>query len=177
MKDFSYITHSHPSYIEGLYKDYVENPDSVDPEFRKFFEGFDFAIGNGNGKAATAVPPTTTVSVGNLQKEFQVYHLIQAYRRKGHLVAHTNPIRPRKDRGANLDLKYFGLTEADMNTGFAADSFIGLENASLKDILARLQQIYTGSIGVEYDYIIRQDRHEWLQKEIETKLSAPLPRE
>ena len=43
MKDFSFITNSHPSYIEGLYQDFVKNPDAVDPEFRKFFEGFDFA--------------------------------------------------------------------------------------------------------------------------------------
>lgn len=176
MKDFSYITQSHPSYIEGLYKDYVANPESVDPEYRKFFEGFDFAMGNGiNGKSTAAGTPVTGASVTNLQKEFSVYHLIQAYRRKGHLVAHTNPIRPRKDRGAHLDLTYFGLTEADLNTQFVAGRFIGLENASLKDILARLQQIYTGSIGVEYEYIIRQDRHEWLQKEIESKLTKPLP--
>ena len=43
MKDFSYITHSHPAYIENLYQDFIKNPDSVDPDFRKFFEGFDFA--------------------------------------------------------------------------------------------------------------------------------------
>ena len=55
MKDFSYITHSHPAYIENLYNDYVQNPDSVDPEYRKFFEGFDFAISQGaNGQPAPA---------------------------------------------------------------------------------------------------------------------------
>jgi 2-oxoglutarate dehydrogenase E1 component len=55
MKDFSFITHSHPAYIENLYKDFVQNPESVDPDYRKFFEGFDFAISsvqNGNGKVA-----------------------------------------------------------------------------------------------------------------------------
>ena len=46
MKDFSYITHSHPAYIESLYNDFVQNPESVEPEFRKFFEGFDFAMSN-----------------------------------------------------------------------------------------------------------------------------------
>jgi len=53
MKDFSFITNSHPSYIEGLYQDYVKNPDTVDPEFRKFFEGFDFAVTQ--GKASNGV--------------------------------------------------------------------------------------------------------------------------
>ena len=56
MKDFSYITNSHPEFIENLYRDFVNDPTSVDPELKKFFEGFDFAIGNssmtgvGNGK-------------------------------------------------------------------------------------------------------------------------------
>ena len=51
MKDYSYITNSHPAYIEGLYQDFVKNPDAVDPEFRKFFEGFDFAVTQGKSVA------------------------------------------------------------------------------------------------------------------------------
>jgi len=47
MKDFSYITNSHPAYIENLYQDYVKDPSSVDPEMKKFFEGFDFAVSSG----------------------------------------------------------------------------------------------------------------------------------
>ena len=53
MKDLQYITNSSPSFIEGLYQDFVKDPQSVDPEFKKFFEGFDFAISqgkNGNGQ-------------------------------------------------------------------------------------------------------------------------------
>ncbi|MEO6905208.1 MAG: hypothetical protein ABI148_02520, partial [Ginsengibacter sp.] len=49
MKDFSYITNSHPAYIENLYTDYKKNPESVDVDLRKFFEGFDFAISSQNG--------------------------------------------------------------------------------------------------------------------------------
>ena len=70
MKDFSYITHSHPAYIEGLYNDFVQNPESVDPEFRKFFEGFDFAIGrtNGNGAVTADKSPVTNEQ---LEKELK----------------------------------------------------------------------------------------------------------
>ena len=46
MKDFSYITNSSPAFIENLYRDYTNDPGSVDPEMKKFFEGFDFAINN-----------------------------------------------------------------------------------------------------------------------------------
>lgn len=177
MKDFSYITQSHPAYIESLYKDYVQNPESIDPEFRKFFEGFDFAVSSGvNGHAGTAGEPISGVSIEGKQliKEFAVYTLILAYRKKGHLVATTNPIRKRKDRGANLDLDYFGLSDADLQQTFVAGKFIGLENATLQQILDRLRRIYCGHIGVEYQYVFDQQRLDWLQNEIE-KFHTPLP--
>ncbi|MBB1283889.1 2-oxoglutarate dehydrogenase E1 component [Flavisolibacter sp. BT320] len=180
MKDFSYITHSHPSYIEGLYQDFVKDPESVDPDFRRFFEGFDFALASGksaNGHAAAEVAQpagAATTDAGQLVKEFSVYQLIQAYRTKGHLVADTNPIRKRKDRGANLDLKYFGLDEADMGKTFVAGRFIGSEGATLQLILDKLKSIYTSHVGVEYGYILKQDRLEWLQKELEANLGEPV---
>ena len=95
MTDFQYITNSHPSYIENLYKDFIQNPESVDLEMRKFFEGFDFAVSSGQVSAVSS--NITTTSSSNLNKEFAVYQLIDAYRKKGHLVAKTNPIRGRKD--------------------------------------------------------------------------------
>jgi 2-oxoglutarate dehydrogenase E1 component len=180
MKDFSYITHSHPSYIENLYKQFVQDPTDVDPDFRKFFEGFDFAISNAkqNGHAAgeiTAAPSAVLPMAGDLGKELAVFSLIQAYREKGHLVARTNPIRERKDRGANLDLKFFGLSDADLDQNFAAGNNIGLPGASLKQIIEKLQQVYCGHVGVEYKYIVSQEKIDWLQNEIESNFSNPLP--
>src|SRR5882762_5896877 len=117
MKDFQYITNSHPSYIEGLYNDFVKDPNSVEAEMRKFFEGFDFAVSNGvkttdggrqttdNGRQATANGQTNTdngqLSTGSpidWMSEIRVYRMILGYRNKGHLLADTNPIRKRKDR-------------------------------------------------------------------------------
>jgi 2-oxoglutarate dehydrogenase E1 component len=176
MKDFSYITHSHPAYIENLYKEYVQNPESVDPEYRKFFEGFDFAVSQAvDGQPAPA--REGGVDVAQLSKEFAVYNLIQAYRKKGHLVARTNPVRERKNRGANLDLKYFGLSDADLAQSFAAGQFIGLGTATLQQILDRLQKVYTGHVGVEYQYISKPGRAEWIEKEVETTLQQELPLE
>ena len=111
MKDFSYITSSHPAFIENLYNDYIKNPDSVEPELKKFFEGFDFALSsatiNGNGSSTVSVAaPVQTPSSEDWRNEIKVYRLILGYRNKGHLLAKTNPIRERKDRGANLDLGF-----------------------------------------------------------------------
>ena len=95
MKDFQYITNAHPSYIENIYNDYVSNPESVDVEMKKFFEGYDFAVANGtssNGKVSPVVKETSEAPVSNLTKEFEVYQLIQSYRKKGHLIAKTNHV-------------------------------------------------------------------------------------
>ena len=124
MKDFSFITNSHPSYVEGLYREFVNDPNSVDPDLRKFFEGFDFAVSNNLKAASNGQPVAAPVTVPapepgvDLRKELGVYRLILGYRNKGHLIANTNPIRKRKDRGANLDLGFFGLNEEDLEKEF-----------------------------------------------------------
>ena len=68
-------------------------------------------------------------------KEIQVYRMILGYRNKGHLIAKTNPIRERKDRGANLDLGFFGFNEADLDKTFYAGNLIGLGKTSLRNII------------------------------------------
>lgn len=177
MKDFSYITGSSPEFVENLYRDFVKNPESVDPDFRKFFEGFDFALQNvvTNGKPVVekthvAEAPDRT----QLAKEFAVYNLILAYRKKGHLAANTNPIRPRKDRGANLELRFFGLDENDLQTQFEAAKFAGLEKTSLQQLIDHLKKCYTHHVGIEYNSLIKERRIEWLEKEIESTLLQPL---
>ncbi len=212
MKDLSFITNSHPSYIEGLYQDFVKNPDAVDPEFRRFFEGFDFAVtqgrsgsqpasptassnGSANGSAngtyaaagtavsspgtgaATAPRAMTTADGMDWKKELGAYRLILGYRNKGHLLAKTNPIRPRKDRGANLDLTFYGFTEEDMDKNFYAGNLIGLGTTTLRKVLAHLQQCYASHVGIEFKYISEQKKIDWLTNEMEKKFLNPLPLE
>ena len=97
MKDFSYITNSHPAYIESLYQEFVQNPESVDPDLKKFFEGFDFAVSSGSGTVITSNGQIATTDSIDWMKEIKVYRLILGYRNKGHLIAKTNPIRTRKE--------------------------------------------------------------------------------
>ncbi len=166
MKDFSFITNSHPAYMESLYQKFIKDPSTVDPDLKKFFEGFDFAVAN---NVASGTVSTGTSTDTNLVKELAVLKLIQAYRSKGHLIAKTNPIRERKDRGANLDLSYFGLTDADLNTSFYAGNFVGLGTSSLKNILAHLVKSYATSFSIEFTYITSQEKIDWLTNEIETE--------
>jgi 2-oxoglutarate dehydrogenase E1 component len=184
MKDFSYITNSSPAFIENMYHEFVANPDSVDTEFRKFFEGFDFAVGNGlagkNGTAAAengAVKTAADAGKNDWRKELAVYRLILGYRNKGHLLASTNPIKKRKDRGANVELSFYGLSEADLDTEYEAGNLIGLGTTTLRNIFTHLQNWYANHVGVEFKYISDQRKIDWITNEIERNFSKPFPLE
>ncbi len=165
MDKYSYISNAHTSYIDELYKSYKQNPESVDPSWQKFFEGFEFSqthFGE-NGHAE----PTVAAAGGYSDKEVAVRDLIHAYRTRGHLRSKTNPVRERKDRKALLDLSDFGLSEADLDTEFESGKIIGIGKAPLRKIVESLKQIYEGAIGFEYMYIREPDILEWFKRKVE----------
>ena len=178
MKDFQYISSAHPSYIENLYNEFRQNPGNVEPEMKNFFEGFDYAVGNGfaaNGKTATAASGTTAAAPANLDKEFAVYRLIQAYRKKGHLIAKTNPIRERKNRHAGLELADFDLSESDLNNEFEAGKFLSLGRTTLKNIVEHLQRSYTHHVGVEFSALNDTAKIQWIAKMMENDFHQSVP--
>lgn len=191
MKDFSYITNSSPAFIESLYQQFLQNPESVDPDLKKFFEGFDFAINSSgtktNGKVEASVLPAQdkpAISVDPIapdsyrdgwMKEIKAYRMILGYRNKGHLVAKTNPIRERKDRGANIDLAFYGFTEADLDESFQAGNLVGLGTTSLRNILEHLEKCYAYHLGVEFKYISEQKKIDWITEAVEKTMLEPLP--
>lgn len=176
MKDFTYITNSHPAYIESMYQAFISNPDAVEPELKKFFEGFDFAMTQQSSGTKIA-PSNNTVapeSTTDWMREIRVYRMILGYRNKGHLIAHTNPIRERKNRNANLEPSFFGLSETDFDQVYQAGNLLGMGPATLRDILKKLTNCYANRVGIEFKYISNQDKINWLTKEIEEKFVTPL---
>jgi 2-oxoglutarate dehydrogenase E1 component len=160
---FSYITNAHPSVIENLYHNYKKDPSSVDAEYKKFFEGFDYAVGY-EPKSASG---SKSSSVNFSNDEFKAYHLIQKYRNFGHLVANTNPLKKRKDRGINLSIESVGLSEADLSKKFQMSSELGIKDASLAEIVDYLNKCYTGNIGFEYNQVREEKEIEWIRTKIE----------
>jgi 2-oxoglutarate dehydrogenase E1 component len=166
MDNYTYLSNATPEYLENLYRDFKTNPTSVDTDFRKFFEGFDFATINYNGKSSSFSTD-----------ELKVYNLIQAYRNKGHLIAHLNPLGVLRDRKPNLSLDYFGLSDKNLDHKYAIGSEIDLPNATLKEIIAKLEQVYCKSIGWEYGYVRQQDQIDFLRSKIEkTSYSFSIPK-
>jgi 2-oxoglutarate dehydrogenase E1 component len=169
MDNYSYIANADTAAIDELYKVYKDNPQNVDITWQKFFQGFDFSL------AQYGENTGFTKDAGFNEKELLVYNLIRSYRRWGHLKAKTNPIRERKDRQAGLDLTDFGLSDSDLNVKFKAGNEIGLENATLKEIVETLRAVYVGSFGFEYTYIRQPSVQKWLRTEFEKAAKAYNP--
>jgi len=145
---------------------------------RKFFEGFDFAVTAGvKSEVATIETGSSSVDAVDWAKEIAVYRLILGYRNKGHLIATTNPIRKRKDRGADLSLGFYGLSDKDLESSFYAGNLIGLGKIKLKDLLAFLQKTYTSKVGIEFKYITDQRKIDFLTNGMEKDFHSPLPLE
>ena len=171
MDKFSFLNTAHTSFFAELYEKYLHHPDSVEPSWRAFFQGFDFGVESSLDELDVQTM-TTAAAINNgqpldmpqaLQKEFQVIRLIDGYRSRGHLFTKTNPVRERRKYTPTLDLENFGLADEDLDTSFNAGEILGLGAASLREIIVHLQKIYCDAIGVEYMYIRSPERIEWIQ--------------
>ncbi len=170
MDKYSFLNAANTAFFADLYDQYLQSPDSVEPSWRAFFQGFDFGIENSNGSGETMYVEkesgeTTTVPE-SVQKEFQVVRLIDGYRTRGHLFTKTNPVRDRRKYEPTLALENFGLSQGDLNTVFSAGEIIGIGPNTLSNIIGHLEQIYCDSIGIEYMYIRNPEEREWIQSRV-----------
>jgi 2-oxoglutarate dehydrogenase E1 component len=158
MDKVTYVGNADVNAIDHLYKQYLQDPESVDIGWKKFFEGFDFA--RMNFEDGGAIPE-------NFQKEFRVINLINGYRTRGHLFTKTNPVRERRKYNPTLEIENFGLTDADLDVVFQAGEEVGIGAATLRTIISHLEQTYCQSIGIEYAYMRDPERLEWFKNKIE----------
>ena len=180
MDRFSFLNAAHTEFFAQLYDQYLENPDSVEPSWRSFFQGFDFGMSSSNGEN-TSVSTFSASTEGQdfneistkLQKEFQVLKLIEAYRTRGHLFTKTNPVRDRRTYSPSLDIENFGLNQSDLNTVFDAAKLINIAPCSLTDIISHLDKIYCQHIGVEYMYIRKPEVIQWIQEKLGVNDNTP----
>lgn len=166
MDKYSFLNAAHTAHFAQLYDQYLINPDSVEPSWRAFFQGFDFGVENGAEYTDEKVPQSVL-------KEFRVVKLIDGYRGSGHLFTRTNPVRERRKYKPTLAIENFGLTHQDLDTVFSAGEIIGIGPAKLADIIVHLERIYCESIGLEYMFIRHPQRVNWIQKWINKNGNHP----
>ena len=174
MDNYSFLNAAHTAYFAELYDQYLQHPDSVEPSWRAFFQGFDFGLESGHsGEQFASGEVVETEIPDQLQKEFRVVKLIDGYRTRGHLFTKTNPVRERRKYTPTLDIENFGLSQADLATVFNAGEIMGIGPSTLQVIIEHLQRIYCDSIGVEYMYIRNPEKVNWIQKRLNVNDNHP----
>nr|WP_299169120.1 2-oxoglutarate dehydrogenase E1 component [uncultured Allomuricauda sp.] len=181
MDKYSFLNAAHTSFFAEQYDKYLTSPDSLEPSWRAFFQGFDFGLESSldeldlaseNGSVRLANGQEVEIPQ-SLQKEFQVIRLIDGYRSRGHLFTQTNPVRERRKYDPSLEISNFGLSDGDMDIVFDAGKIIGIGPSSLKNIVAHLERIYCDAIGVEYMYIRTPERIQWIQNWLNVNDNRP----
>ena len=163
-------------YLEILYEDYLENPNSLPSEWKKYFD----SIQNGQIDVShksieeqfrnKKFPTEAKVEISENSKASDVQNLINAYRRRGHQVANIDPLGLRlKKEVPDLKLGFHNLSENDLESSFSISNFQNSKELSLKDIISSLKQTYTASLGYEFMHIMDSRIRRWFLDKIEGK--------
>ena len=182
----SFLYGGNGSYIEELYARYLTDPASVDPSWRAYFDDLEpenrglFA----RSRAALTRKPDRMVAANRnlpeagfddstikalIREHLRVIMLIRAYRVRGHLIAKLDPLGlTGNEYHPELDYKTYGFTEADLDREFYLDYVLGLEKATLRQILDVLKRTYSSTVGIEFLHIQDPEQKAWLQSRIES---------
>ena len=163
-------------YLEILYEDYLENPNSLPSEWKKYFD----SIQNGQIDVShksikeqfrnKKFPTEAKVEISENSKASDVQNLINAYRRRGHQVANIDPLGLRlKKEVPDLKLGFHNLSENDLESSFSLSNFQNSKELSLKDIISSLKKTYTASLGYEFMHIMDSRIRRWFLDKIEGK--------
>src|ERR1700744_1271126 len=165
-------------FIEALYEQFLRDPGSLSAAWAEYFKG----LGANGGEIAhgpirerllaraqqppTAAASTNAPSDGASAKQGAVSRLIQVYANRGHLIANLDPLGlQERAKPYVLDLQYFGLSDADLDTEFFTGSRNHAipERTTLRNILKDLKFIYTDTIGAEFAHVSDTEERLWLQ--------------
>lgn len=178
---------SHSGYVDALYEEFLKNPQNVEPSWREYFEAntdlaqpdvphapiresFVALAQERDRRARRGVgmaPEAATKQAG-------VLRLINYYRVRGHQAANLDPLGlTEKPMLRDLDPAFHGLSDQDLDTEFNTGSLVAPERLPLREIIALCQEVYTGSIGVEYMYITETAEKRWIQQRLEGAAYQP----
>jgi 2-oxoglutarate dehydrogenase E1 component len=188
LEQTAFLYGGNSAFIEDLYARYLEDPATVDPSWRAYFDELgpdtralfelsQAALRPRRDERLREPLPATGAAVVDLGGErarrliidhLRVVMLIRAYRVRGHLLADLDPLGlARGKHHPELDPKAYGFSEADLDREFFLDNVLGLEKATLRRIVEILRQTYSSRIGVEFMHIQDPDQKAWIQARME----------
>lgn len=159
MKNLTVANRWNADLIDQQYETWLKNPESLNSEWRAFFEGFELA--------------QVSAPMQNVQTEASIIALINAYRSIGHTQAKFNPLNPHSIKNPALGLTQFGLKQEDFNKTFFTGDYLEGKSLTAREIIDGLEETYCGSIGCEYMHIQDLAKVKWLQAHIEPTFNQP----
>ncbi|HYF97676.1 MAG TPA: 2-oxoglutarate dehydrogenase E1 component, partial [Coxiellaceae bacterium] len=180
LEQSSYLFGGNAEYLEEIYDRYLTNPNSVDKEWRDYFQSLPQvgahkaadisheAILQSLREQAKSARGVAVVEVSSEQE--RVDNLITAYRNYGHIAAKLDPLGLSNSQDPRLLLSHYGLGSIDLKKTFATRGVLPKAEATLEEIFTTLQAIYCGTLTYEYTYIENATEQQWLQEYIESKL-------
>jgi len=186
----SFLNSTNAPYVAELFFKYKDNPNTVDKSWRDFFSTLkddelsilgDF--GGPEWKRRTTnviddiafdkvIRSSTDIDFNSFKSStldsIRALRLIRAYRINGHLIANLDPLKlQKKNYHPELDYKSYGFIDSDLERRIFIDGSLGLEKATLKEIIKILNETYAASIGVEFLHIQVPEQKQWVQERIE----------
>ncbi len=184
--DNSYLFGSNAPYIEELYSRFLQDPQSVGEDWRRYFENLQVALASQAGRdvdhqqvqqsfrkislssTGAETAPTNGEKRNRERLQVSVLQLINAYRYRGHQHANIDPINLRSpEQVPDLNPEFHGLGEEYLDRVFNTGSFGGTKTATLRQILVLLKETYCGHLGVEYMHITSTMEKRWIQNQLE----------
>ncbi len=122
---------------------------------------------NTHGSVSAAVSAPENVRQAALDS-IRALQLIRAYRARGHLLANLDPLGLKTiDYHPELDPAHYGFTDADKGRAIFVGGVLGMDMATLDEIMVALKQTYSGNIGVEFLHMSDPEEKQWVQERIE----------
>ena len=184
----SHLSGGNAAYVEGLYENYLHDPNAVPEQWRAFFDSLPRSNGHAGADSShdtiqahfellgrkrsrpIPAPGSGGINVEHERKQVKVLQLISSYRERGHKQADLDPLGlMEREDVPDLKLAFHALTNADIDTTFQTGPlYIGKEEATLREIIDTLQETYCGHVGPEFMHITALEEKQWLQQRFET---------
>lgn len=177
----SFLFGSNAVFIEELYERYLSNPDSVDDNWRIFFQKF--AENEARSLISTSkvifpehfiqrnISTESIFTSNNAENQLRAKFMIAAYRTRAHYLANLDPLaleQLRTKSELKLNIEDFGFSNDSLNTTINLNGeFDGLDSCTLNDLVKLLDKTYCDSIAVEFNHIENINEQKWLFNEIE----------
>ncbi len=175
----SLLSGDNAQYLDELYLRWLEEPASVAPAWRAYFEQLEPPSTNGAALRGPRAAPRSIFAGGAPgaspaeaagSRQAKVVMLINAFRVRAHLDAQIDPLGRRERRvHEELTLGFYGLEEADLDEVVDTHPAYGMPpRATLRALLAHLRKSYTGPIGAEFMNIMDNEQKMWVAEHLET---------